>query len=280
MKIKKAVIAAAAPDQSQLPFQSLIDRRGQEKTALQLIVEEAVEAGIESICIVIRPGDRESFSKATAQYNNIVFVEQTAPQGYADALLRTESFVDGDDFLHFVGDHLYLSNTDTGCARQLVEVAANEECAVTAVQSTRERLLPYFGTIGASRLTENRLFHVNRVVEKPTPTEAEQDLVVAGLRAGFFLCVSGMHVLPASFLTILREEFEQHNIRHISSALHRLAERERYLAYELDGARFNIGVKYGLLRAQLELALSGDDRELILSELVEMLANRSLESDS
>ena len=151
---------------------------------------------------------------------------------------------------------------------------------MTAVQPTRESLLPYFGTIGATRIVnESQLFKINRVVEKPTPTEAEQELVVAGLRAGFFLCVSGMHVLPASFLSILQGEFDQ-GIRHISSALDKLAQQERYLAYQLAGTRFNIGVKYGLLRAQLELALSGRDRDRILSELVEMLAQQSIQDDS
>ena len=79
---------------------------------------------------------------------------------------------------------------------------------------------------------------------------------------------------------VLKEEFETSSVGHISSALDKLAQRERYLAYELAGSRFNIGVKYGLLRAQLELALSGKDRELILADVVEMLATRSIKSDS
>ena len=279
MKIKKAVIAAAAPDQSQLPFQSLIDRSGNETTALKLIVEEAIEAGIEELCIIIQQGNRESFAQATSNYK-VELIEQDNSNGYADALLRATEFVGDENFLHLVGDHLYLSKNEDGCARQLVEIASRENCAVTAVQPTRESLLPYFGTIGATRIVnESQLFKINRVVEKPTPTEAEQELVVAGLRTGFFLCVSGMHVLPASFLSILQGEFDQ-GIRHISSALDKLAQQERYLAYQLAGTRFNIGVKYGLLRAQLELALSGRDRDRILSELVEMLAQQSIQDDS
>ena len=280
MKIKKAVIAAAAPDQPRLPFQSLVDREGQNRTALELIVAEAADAGIEEICVIIRPGDLESFSQATAQFGNISFIEQASPQGYADALLRAEEFVDGESFLHLVGDHIYLSRTQDCCAKQLVEIAARESCAVTAVQPTHESQLSYFGTVGASRLAqESRLFNVNRVTEKPTPTEAEQELAVGGLRAGYFLCVSGIHVLPASFLTILRGEFEA-GTRHISGALNKLAERERYLAYELAGTRINIGAKYGLLRAQLEIALSGSDRDLILTEMVKMLSNQLSSNES
>ena len=280
MKIKKAVIAAAAPDQPRLPFQSLVDRNGQDKTALELIVAEAADAGVEEICVIIRPGDLDSFSQATSQFDNISFVEQTSPQGYADALLRAEEFVGGESFLHLVGDHIYLSRTDDCCAKQLIEIAERESCAVTAVQPTHESQLPYFGTVGASRLAqESRLFKVNRVAEKPTPTEAEQELAVGGLRAGYFLCVSGIHVLPASFLGILRSELEA-GARHISGALNKLAARERYLAYELAGTRINIGVKYGLLRAQLEIALSGPDRDLILTEMVKMLSNHLSSNES
>ena len=58
----------------------------------------------------------------------------------------------------------------------------------------------------------------------------------------------------------------------LSSALSRLIEHERYLACELEGRRFDIGEKYGLLTAQLALALNGQDRDEILSGLVELLA--------
>jgi UTP--glucose-1-phosphate uridylyltransferase len=60
----------------------------------------------------------------------------------------------------------------------------------------------------------------------------------------------------------------------LTPALEKLAQCERYLAMELEGTRYNIGVKYGLLTAQLALALSGSDREEILAKLVELLAAR------
>jgi len=63
---------------------------------------------------------------------------------------------------------------------------------------------------------------------------------------------------------------------HLSTALAKLAKRERYLACELQGHRYDIGVKYGLLTAQLALALDGQDRDEVLSGLVELLARRAL----
>ena len=60
------------------------------------------------------------------------------------------------------------------------------------------------------------------------------------------------------------------------AALAKLAGRERYLACELHGHRYDIGVKYGLLTAQLALALAGQDRDEVLGGLVELLARREL----
>ena len=60
----------------------------------------------------------------------------------------------------------------------------------------------------------------------------------------------------------------------LSNALAQLASREHYLAYEVQGRRYDIGARYGLLTAQLALALDGEDREEVLSGLVELLAQR------
>jgi UTP--glucose-1-phosphate uridylyltransferase len=115
------------------------------------------------------------------------------------------------------------------------------------------------------------------VLEKPTPTEAEQKLIVPGLRAGHYLCFFGMHVLTPSVMDLLGEEVERGPAGgvQLTSALAKLASRERYLACELQGRRYDIGVKYGLLTAQLALALAGKDRDEVLTGLVELLARRT-----
>ena len=277
MRISKAVITAAGPDQHTLPLQTLVDRDGQDKTALELIVSEAVSAGIEEVCIVIKPGDADAYGMAAGPHaSRVQFVEQTDPRGYGDALFRANDFVDNQPFLHLVSDHLYLSSTEHSCARQLVEVASQQQCSVSAVQATRENMLPYFGTVNGSRVAgSNDLYEISRVIEKPTPTQAEQELIVAGLRSGYYLCMFGMHVLTPMVMKFLGEVLSaQRNGKKIqlADALAELSKRERYLALQVKGVRHNIGVKYGLLRSQLALALSGNDRDLILTELVELLA--------
>lgn len=277
MNIRKAVITAAGASQRTLPLQTLVDRDGTTKTALAIIVEEALGSGTEEICVVVHPGDAETYRKAAGAHSQrLQFVEQTEARGYGDAVWCAHQFTGDDPFLLLVGDHLYLSRETRGCARQLVEVAAAENCAVSAVQATHESKLPYYGVAGG-RLADHRkgLYLISEVMEKPTPTVAEQRLIVPGLRAGNYLCFFGMHVLTPTVVKSLDADRAAGGKMHLSHSLMKLAERERYLACELQGRRFDIGLKYGLLNAQLAFALSSPDRSEILSGLVELLAQEA-----
>jgi UTP--glucose-1-phosphate uridylyltransferase len=203
---------------------------------------------------------------------------QPEPLGYGHAIRCGRAFAADEPVLHLVGDHLYVSDDDgmppRRCARQLVAVAEAENCSVSAVQATRESMLPYFGTIGGRRVAGGHgIYEVETVVEKPTPTQAEQDLIVPGLRAGHYLCFFGMHVLTPAVFDLL-DALGTTGDRQLSPALARLADRERYLAHEVRGSRYNLGTTYGLLTAQLALGLAGKDRAEILAQLVELLARQ------
>jgi len=278
MKIRKAVITAAGPDQAHLPLQRFVDLGGAERTALEIIVAEVAAAGVEEICVVVRPGDEDRYREAAGDHARMLaFVEQPQPRGYGESLFRAADFVGDQPFVHLVSDHLYISGEPRSCAQQLVEVAVAENCPVSAVQATREKMLPYYGTIGGRRVPgRTDLYEVETVVEKPTPTEAEQRLIVPGLRAGHYLCLFGMHILTPAVMAVLAEEVDGASGGPVllSPALEKLAKRERYLALGVNGSRFNIGVKYGMLIAQLALAIHGTDREEILARLVELLAGR------
>jgi len=280
VEIKKAIITAAGKTQRTLPLQTLVDRDGTAKTALQIVVEEILQAGVDEIGVVICPGDQGAFTAAAGMHaKRIRFIEQPAPLGYGHAVCCAREFVGKLPFLLLVGDHLYLSGSPQRCSQQLVEIAAAENCSVSAVQATHESKLPFYGTVGG-RLVAGRkgLFEISEVIEKPTPTEAEQRLIVPGLRAGHYLCFFGMHVLTPTVMELLAEDVARTGAQggvHLSTALAKLVARERYLASQLEGRRYDIGLKYGLLTAQLALALDGQDRDEVLSGLVELLAVRS-----
>ncbi len=284
LKTTKAVITAAARSQRTLPLQTLVDRDGATKSVLSVLVEEALGAGIEEVCVVLCPGDELVYREAAGEHAaRLRFVPQSEPRGYGHALLCAREFVGADPFLHLVGDHLYLSRLGQGCAAQVVEAAAREGCAVSGVQPTRESLLPYFGTVGGRRVPSRPgVYEIETVVEKPTPTEAETSLLVPGLRAGHYLCFFGLHVLTPGVMDLLAEEAlrtaADPNARvGLSPALACLAGRERYLALEVQGRRYPIDARYGLLNAQLALALSGRDRDEVLSRLCELLAQREMD---
>ena len=157
-------------------------------------------------------------------------------------------------------------------------MAQAEACTVSAVQATRESLLPYYGTVGGRRVSGRAdLYRVDTVLEKPTPTVAEQQLVVPGLRAGHYLCFFGMHVLTPTVMEILADQLAAPGATNqvtLSSALAELAGREQYLALEQQHLRYDVGVRYGLLTAQMALALNGQDRDEVLARLLELLAQR------
>lgn len=276
MEIKKAIITAAGKNQRTLPLQTLVDRDGASKTALRIIIEEILQAGIDEIAVVISPGDQKAYEAAAgAHASRLAFVEQPQPLGYGHAVHCAKDFTAGQPFLLLVGDHLYLSRTQQRCAQQLVETAREQKCAVSAVQATHESKLPFYGAVGGRLVASSQtLYEISDVLEKPTPTEAEQRIIVPGLRAGHYLCFFGMHVLTPAVMALLGELIAQNKTggTQLSAALTRLAQHERYLAHEIEGRRYDVGLKYGLLTAQLALALSGQDRDEVLSGLVELLA--------
>lgn len=278
MRIQKAVITAAGRNQRTLPLQNLVDRDGVEKPVLRIVIDEVLAAKVEEICVVVCPGDEAAYAKAAGdQAGRIRFVAQAEPAGYAHAVYSAREFTGQSPFLHLVGDHVYAGG---GCAARVVEVAEAESCSVSAVQPTRESLLAHYGVAGGQRVHGRAdLYRIDTVLEKPTPTEAEQRAIVPGLRVGHYLCFFGMHVLTPSVMDILGKQLaEPRGNVTLSSALAELAAREQYLALEVAGRRYDLGVKYGLLAAQVALALDGRDRNEVLAQLLDLLSLRAMEA--
>jgi UTP--glucose-1-phosphate uridylyltransferase len=278
MRIQKAVITAAGPSQRRLPLQSLIDRDGVERSVLNLMVDRMVQARVEEICVVIAPGDEQAYRTASGDHRGRVrFVEQPEPRGYGHAIYCAREFVAGHPFLHQMSDHIYVNGATSTCSGQLIEEAETEECSISAVQETREGLLPKFGAIGGQLIPARAdLYKVETVLEKPTPTEAEQELIVPGLRAGHYLCFFGTHVLTPTVMTILGELLDKKPSERISlsAALAELVHRERYLAKKMTARRVDLGAPYGPFMAQLLLAMTGKDKAELLSQIVEAMSMR------
>jgi len=315
VRIRKAVITAAgrgvrlypAADTVQKGMLPVVDRDGLAKPVIQIIAEEALDSGIEEICVVCAPGDQDKYTEQLGLLRNglveayqnvgwaaeqaqrldnltrrISFAPQDEPLGYGHAVYCAREFVGEEPFLLLLGDHLYISDLPgQRCAQQLINLAVAEHCAVAAVQSTREHLVGRYGTLSGKRIADAQgIYHIENIIEKPSVSQAEMTLHTPGLRAGHYLCFFGMHVLTPSVFDILGEHMaaaaESNGEVQLTPALHELARRERYLALELAGARYDIGRKFGLLQTQIALAAAGKDRAEVLTTIIDLLADAGL----
>jgi len=308
MKIRKAVITAAArgvrlypvADTVQKAMLPVIDTDGLHKPVIQIIAEEAFASGIEELCVVCAPGDgpryrgafaalrdnllksyksidwaQEEAAKLDQLLSRVQFAEQPEPLGYGHAVYCARSFVGDEPFLLLLGDYLYASAVPgQRCAAQLLTLASEEECAVSAVNPTIEHQVSRYGTL-TGRHEPNRagIYQIDKIIEKPSLSTAELELQTPGLRAGYYLCFFGMHVLTPAIFTILEQHQAQSNGNlPLTPALQELAATERYLALEVKGNRYDLSRRHGLLRAQLALGLAGDAHDETLTTMVELLA--------
>lgn len=308
MKIKKAVITAAArgerlypvADTIQKAMLPVIDTDGLRKPVIQIIAEEAFASGIEEICIVCAPGDGERYINAfTSLRDNLIksfknvdwakaeaekidqllsslqFAEQKEALGYGHAVYCARAFVNNEPFLLLLGDYLYTAHrAQKRCAAQLIELASQEECSVSAVNPTIEHQVSRYGTLTGKHIANNSgVYQIEKIIEKPSLSMAELELQTPGLRAGYYLCFFGMHVFTPAIFSLLEEELKKDGTNILlTPSLQQLANTEKYLALEVKGRRYDLSRKHGLLRAQIALGLAGDARDETLSTIVELLA--------
>ena len=316
MLIRKAVITAGgrgvrvypAADTVQKAMLPLVDRDGLNKPVIQIIAEEALDSGIEEICVVCAPGDeaqyrerfellrrnlietyggadwaREQEARLANLLKRLTFIPQQKPLGYGHAVYCSREFIGREPFLLLLGDHLYISrDKDRRCAQQLIELAAREECAVAAVQATPEHLVGRYGTVNGKRLPgQAGVYQIERIMEKPSLSSAELELHVPGLRMGHYLCFFGMHVLMPALFDLLDEKIAANAKTKtetlLTPTLEELARHEKYMALEVKGTRYDIGSIYGLLRTQIALAMAGREREMALTAILETIAESTRE---
>ena len=277
MRFKKAIIPMGLPVHGDLPLQHVTVGDGGTKRVAALQIEELIAAGVTEVALVVAPGNQRSFTELREQFGDtLISVEQREPRGFGDAVLCAEEWVGGEPFIVQVCDHVFVTEADASCTRQLVEVASREACAVSGVQANSESQLPYFGAIGGARVKGSaRLYSVATVLEKPTPTVAEERCIIPGLRQGMYLQLFGTHALTPGVFSILRAQkaaLAPEQKLGLTEALAVLAGREKYLALEVEGQRVDLESPFGLLRAELALALSGSRRDEVLRLILEAVA--------
>ena len=320
-KVRKAVITAAGRGTRQYPASTavqkemfpLVDRDGLTKPVIQIIGEEAIDAGIEQICIITQPGESQQYrdyfhrmdldtvrafrgkdwailasEKLQAFGERLHFAEQHTPDGFGHAVYQAKEFVGGEPFLLLLGDHVYVSDTKVRCARQLLDVYEKQPTvldSVTAVQPTVERLLHLFGVIqgdpvdvGGGGMTN--VYKARAIVEKPAIDFARAHLTTPGLPAGNYLAHFGMWVFGPRIFDSL-EHLITNDLRdkgeiQLTAAQEHLRQQSDgdYWAVVTQGQRYDTGIPYGLMETQLALALNGTHRADICEAIARILATQ------
>lgn len=282
MKIKKAIIPAAGLGTRFLPVTKsqpkemlpIID-----KPAIQYIVEEAVESGIEEILIVTNRTKKaiedyfdksleleiELESKAedellkivrkVSNIANIYYIRQKEPKGLGDAILTTKSFVGNEPFAVLLGDDVITSKVPV--LKQMINVYEKYKSSIIGVQSVNWDQVNRYGII-SSELIENRISKINNMLEKPDKENAPTNLAILG-----------RYIITPDIFTILEKiDVGNNGEIQLTDALNKLAKIKPIYAYDFIGKRYDIGNKLGFLEANIEFALSRED---LKEEFVEYL---------
>jgi UTP-glucose-1-phosphate uridylyltransferase/mevalonate kinase len=277
-KVRKAVIPAAGFGTRLFPASKatkkelfpIVDRDGIAKPVILLLVEEALSAGIEEVVIIVQENDLEDFRAffevqvTIENYNklprhfqeyaqrileigsHVTFVTQGAQEGFGHAVYCARKAVGNEPFLLMLGDHLYRSNTDVSCARQLIAAFDEHGMSTLGLRCTPEDQLANFGTATGVWLEDKRLLNVSEFAEKPTLDYARSHLRVTGLSDDEYLTVFGQYIIKPMLFDYL-EEHINNNVRErgefqLTSALDRLRKEDGFLGLIIDGQRYDIGL--------------------------------------
>jgi UTP-glucose-1-phosphate uridylyltransferase/mevalonate kinase len=277
-KIRKAVIPAAGFGTRLFPASKtikkelfpIIDSTGTAKPVLLAIVEEALNSGIESISIIIQERDRELFedffynlpfaenfnklSREGQDYCNriidighrIHFVFQDVQEGFGHAVYCANKWVNDEPFILMLGDHLYISDNETPCTRQLLEVYEEYNTNVIGLKVISGSELKRFGCVTGQWEEINSILNVTEIYEKPSPEYAGEHLHMDTMKDDQYLALSGQYILTPKIFHFLEDNIES-NIREkgefqLTSCLDRLRQEDGFVGYVIEGRSFDIGV--------------------------------------
>lgn len=276
-QVRKAVIPAAGFGTRLFPATKavkkelfpVIDSQGRAKPVILAIVEEALSAGIEEVAILVQRCDQELFeeifctpppienfnklSRENQDYcrylmdigHRITFMSQDVQDGFGHAVYCAHDWVGDEPFLLLLGDHLYASDIEVSCARQLIDVYERSGQSVVGVKHTPTAEVPSFGCVTGEWEQAGQVLAISEFAEKPSPEYARQHLRMDGLDPDQTLTVFGQYVLSPKIFDYLEEHIRL-NMRErgefqLTSCLDRLRQEDGFRGVVVQGRRFDIG---------------------------------------
>ena len=277
-EIKKAVIPAAGLGTRFLPATKAIPKEMLpivDIPTIQYIVKEAVDSGIEEILIITnsnkhcmenhfdRSYELESRlleSNKKEEYNivcdiadmaNIYYVRQKEPKGLGHAILCAKSFISNDPFAVLLGDDVVENHDGKPAIKQLIDAYNTVQASIVGVQTVADEDVSKYGIVDPAKgeNVENKRVKLRSMVEKPKKEEAPSNMAVLG-----------RYVLTPEIFDYLEIQTPGAGGEiQLTDAIKNLMISQSVYAYDFEGIRYDVGDKFGFIKATIEYALEREE---------------------
>lgn len=275
-RVRKAVFPVAGLGTRFLPATKAMPKEMLtvvDKPVLQLVVEEAREAGIEHFIFVTgrnkgviedhfdRQYELEETLKSrgkTAELDlleadlpaagTVSFTRQQSPLGLGHAVWCARELVGEEPFALMLPD--VLVKAARGCLAQMVDAyeALGGGANIIAVEEVPMERISSYGVVGVGE-RKGRSFRITGMVEKPKPDQAPSNLII-----------TGRYILqPQIFEILASQESGAGGEIQVTDAMLRLMRTQAFHGYQFDGRTYDCGSKLGFLAANVAYALDRDD---------------------
>lgn len=276
-RVRKAIIPAAGLGTRFLPATKALAKEMLpivDIPTIQYIVQEAVDSGIEEILIITNSNKHAMENHFDRNYEleerlkqsgknvevkmitdiadlaNIYYIRQKEPKGLGHAVLCAKSFIGDEPFAVLLGDDIVV-NESNPALKQLIDAYDQTEASVVGVQKVDHKLVNKYGIVepSLSHPAKGRLVKLAGIVEKPDIQKAPSDMAVLG-----------RYVLnPEIFDLLATQQAGAGNEIQLTDAIMRLMDRQAVYAYDFEGVRYDVGDKFGFIKATIDFALARDN---------------------
>jgi UTP--glucose-1-phosphate uridylyltransferase len=286
MKIRKAIIPAAGLGTRVLPASKSMPKEMLpivDKPAIQYIVEEAVKSGITDILIITNRGkgiiedhfdhsiELENMLKkrgrtdtlneldALANMANIYYLRQKETRGLGDAVLRAKEFVGDEPFAVLYGDDVIIGEIPT--TSELLEAYEKYGKSVVGIKEVSDEAICKYCSLQVQQLNGNT-YTVSDMIEKPKPEEKLSNFSILGR------CV-----LESEIFEILeRTPLGAGNELQLTDAMREIAKTKGMIGVDFSGTRYDMGNKFGILKANIEVGLKHPEVSAELKAYIKEIA--------
>lgn len=293
LPVKKAVIPAAGLGTRFLPATKAMPKEMLpivDVPTVQYIVEEAVASGIEEILVITnankhcmenhfdRNYELEERLKESGKYDlekmirdisdmvNIYYVRQKEPRGLGHAILCAKSFIGNEPFAVLLGDDVVINPGGKPALAQLIQAYNEKGASVVGVQTVAPEDVDKYGIVepSLSSKSNGRRVKLAGMVEKPAIDQAPSNMAVLG-----------RYVLTPDIFDLLEtQEAGKGGEIQLTDAIVRLMEVQAVYAYDFEGTRYDVGDKFGFVKATIDFAMARPELSQSVRDYVKELASK------